>query len=126
MALGVLLVLNVALVFLLTPLGFENRPPSALKVVGYLAIATIFVGLFLDLAALVLLLRRARLAAGLAMVAAVLFFFPNLGDHFGAFFSLPIPTVINTLEYIFMPVLLVTLFVAWRVYRESSRGAAPS
>jgi hypothetical protein len=44
-ALAALLVVNVALVYLLTPIGFESRPPSALKIVGYVAIATIFVGL---------------------------------------------------------------------------------
>jgi hypothetical protein len=125
-ALGVLLVLNVVLVILLTPMGFESRPPTALKIVGYVAIAIIFAGLFLDLAAIVLLLfRRARLAASLALLAAVLFFFPIIGDQIGAFFSLPIPAAINTLEYIFTVVLLVTLFVAWRVYRESSRQAPP-
>jgi hypothetical protein len=34
----------------------------------------------------------------------------------------PTPPVINTLEYIFVPVLLVTLFLASRVYRERPQG----
>ena len=124
-ALGVLLVVNVALVVLLTPLGFESRPPTALKVGGYLAIATIFTGLALDLAAIVLLVkRRARMASSLALLASVLFLFPNLGDQAGVFFSLPIPPVVNTLEYIFMVVLVATLVVAWMVYRETSREAS--
>ena len=119
MALAILLVVNVALVFLLTPLGFESRPSSELKTVGYIAIGTIFVGLALDVASIALLFRRVRPASSLAIVASLLFFFPIVGDQVGAFFTLPIPPVINTLEYIFTVVLLVTLFLAAKVYRES-------
>jgi hypothetical protein len=125
MALAALLVVNVLLVFLLTPLGFESRPSTDLKTVGYIAIGTIFAGLALDLASIALLLfRRVRLASILVIVGSVLFFFPILGDWTGSFFSLPIPPVINTLEYIFTVVLLVTLFLASKVYRESQ--PAPS
>jgi hypothetical protein len=120
MALAVALVVNVLLVILLTPLGFENRPATYLKTVGYIAIGTIFTGLALDVASFALLLfRRARLATRLASVASILFFFHINGDPAGAFFSLPIPPVINTLEYIFVPVLLVTLYLAWKVHRET-------
>lgn len=119
MALAVVLVVNVLLVILLTPLGFESRPPAFLKTIGYMAIATIFTGLTLDVVSFVLLFRRVRLASRLAMVGSILFFFPILGDQFGAFFSLPTPPVVNTLEYIFAPVLLVTLVLASNVYREN-------
>jgi hypothetical protein len=122
-ALAAVLVVNVVVVFLLTPLGFESRPSTDLKTVGYIAIGTIFTGLALDLASIaLLLLRRVRLASIVAIVASVLFFFPILGDWTGSFFSLPIPPVINTLEYIFTVVLFVTLFLASRVYRESNRA----
>lgn len=120
MALAALLVVNVVLVFLLTPLGFESRPSTDLKTVGYIAIGTIFAGLILDLASIALLFRRVRLASSLAIVGSILFFFPILGDQTGFFFSLPIPPVINTLEYVFTVVLLVTLFLASKVYRESN------
>jgi hypothetical protein len=119
MALAVALVVNVLLVILLTPLGFETRPPTSLKTVGYIAIGTIFTGLILDLASIALLFRRVRLASSLAIVGSILFFFPIFGDRAGSFFSLPIPPVINTLEYIFIVVLLVTLFLASKVYRDS-------
>jgi hypothetical protein len=119
-ALAIVLMVNVVLVFLLTPLGFESRPSTDLKTIGYIAIGTIFTGLALDLASIaLLLLRRVRLASILAIVGSVLFFFPILGDWTGSFFSLPIPPVINTLEYIFTVVLLVTLFLASKVYRET-------
>ena len=120
LALAVALVVNVLLVILLTPLGFETPPATDLKTVGYIAIGTIFTGLALDVASFVLLLfRRIRLASSLAIVGSILFFFPVIGDRAGSFFSLPIPPVINTLEYIFVPVLLVTLFLASKVYRQS-------
>lgn len=121
MALVALLVVNVVLVFLLTPLGFESRPSTDLKTVGYIAIGTIFAGLILDVASIALLFRRVRLAAILAIVGSILFFFPIVGDQTGSFFSLPIPPVINTLEYIFTVVLVVTLFLASRVYRSRTR-----
>jgi hypothetical protein len=119
------LVVNVVLVILLTPLGFESRPATELKTVGYIAIGTIFAGLFLDLASIVLLFRRVRLASNLAIVASILFFFPILGDWMGSFFSLPIPPVINLLEYVFFVVLLGTLFLAFRVRRESAPSDRP-
>ena len=119
LALAGALVVNVLLVVLLTPLGFETRPSTALKTVGYVAIGTIFAGLILDVASFALLFRRVRLASKLAIVGSILFFFPIFGDQTGSFFSLPIPPVIKTLEYIFVVVLLVTLFLASNVYRQS-------
>jgi len=112
--------MNVVLVILLTPIGFETRPATELKTVGYIAIGTIFVGLVLDLASFVLLVGRPRFASTLALVGSILFFFPIFGDRIGSFFSLPIPPVINILEYVFFVVLLVTLFLASKVYRESN------
>ena len=119
LALAVALVVNVLLVILLTPIGFESRPATDLKTVGYIAIGTIFTGLALDVASFALLFRRARLASILAIVGSILFFFPIIGDQTGSFFSLPIPPAIHTLEYISVVVLLVILFLAARVHRLS-------
>ncbi len=118
------LVVNVLLVILLSPLGFETRPPTDLKTAGYIAIGAIFAGFILDLASIILLFRRVRLASSLAIVGSLLFFIPIVGNKTGSFFSLPSPPVINTLEYIFIPVLLVTLFLASKVYRESNPSAS--
>ncbi len=118
------LVVNVVLVILLSPLGFETRPPTDLKTAGYIAIGAIFAGFILDLASIILLFRRVRLASSLAIVGSLLFFIPIVGNKTGSFFSLPSPPVINTLEYIFIPVLLVTLFLASKVYRESNPSAS--
>jgi hypothetical protein len=118
--LAVALVVNVLLIILLTPLGFESRPATDLKTVGYIAIGTIFAALILDVASFALLFTRVRLASSLAIVGSILLFFPIFGDQAGSFFSLPIPPAIHTLEYISVVVLLVTLFLASKVYRESS------
>lgn len=124
LALAVALVVNVLLVILLTPLVFETRPSTDLKTFGYVAIGTIFAGLILDLAAIGLLFTRARLASSLAIVGSLLFVFPIVGDRTGSFFSMPIPPVISVLEPVHFVVLLVTLFLASKIYRESypSRG----
>jgi hypothetical protein len=119
LALVAALAINVLLVILLTPIGFETRPSTDLKTLGYIAIGTIFAGLILDLASIALLFRKVRLAPNLAIVGSILFFFPIFGDQTGSFFSLPIPPAIHTLEYIHVVVLLVTLFLASKVYRQS-------
>jgi hypothetical protein len=122
-ALAAALASSVLLAFLLTPLGFESRPPTDLKTVGYIAIATVFAGLILDVASIILLFRRVRLASILAMIGSILFVFPNVADRTGSFFSRPIPPVVNVLEYILSLAILVTLFLGWSVYKESSRPA---
>lgn len=121
-ALGVMLALNVVITVLLTPLGFETRPPADLTTLGYVAIGTVIVGLVLDVIALVfLMLKRSRRASVLAIAGSIVFLFPNAVDRTGSFFTLPIPHVISVLEYVFMAVLLVTLFLALQVYTESTR-----
>jgi hypothetical protein len=120
--LATVMIVNVVIIILLTPIGFETRPISALKTLGYIAIVTIFVGLALDLTSIVLLLFkkvRVRLASGLTIVTSVLFFLIISVDRTGSFFSVPIPPAINTLEYLFTVVLILTLFIASLVYRGS-------
>jgi hypothetical protein len=126
LALGAALAVNVVVVILLTPLGFESRPTSDLKTIGYAAIVIIFAGLILALASIVILFWKTRLASSLAIIYSVIFFFPIVGDRIGAFFSVPIPRVIYALEYVLIVALLVTLFLASMVYRASkpSPGSA--
>jgi hypothetical protein len=125
LALGVMLVLNIVVALLLTPLGFESRPPTALMIVGYVAIGTVFAGIVLDVVAIVFLVRRRiRSASALAIAGSMVFLFPNVVDRAGAFFSLPIPPTINVLEYVFTAVLLITLVLAWQVRRGTGRPGA--
>jgi hypothetical protein len=123
---AIVIIVNVVIIILLTPIGFETRPQSDLKTLGYIAIATIFVGLALDLASIGLLFKRVRvrLASSLAIVSSVLFLLIILVDRTGSFFSVPIPLAINSLEYLFTVVLIVTLFVASLVYRESKPASS--
>ena len=120
------MIVNVVVIILLTPIGFETRPQSDLKPLGYLAITTIFVGLALDIASIGLLFKRVRvrLASSLAIVSSVFFFLIIFVDRTGAFFSVPIPPAINTLEYLLIAVLIVTLFIASVVYRGSKPASS--
>jgi hypothetical protein len=119
--LATVMIVNVVIIILLTPLGFETRPQSALKPLGYIAIVSIFVGLALDVASIGLLFKtaRVRLASSLAIVSSILFLLIILVDKTGSFFSAPIPPAINTLEYLFIAVIVVTLILASMAYRES-------
>ena len=120
--LAIWMIVNVVIIILLTPLGFETRRISELKPLGYVAITTIFVGLALDLTSIVLLLFkrvRVRLASSLVIVSSVLFFLIISVDRTGSFFSVPTPPAINTLEYILTAVLIVNLVIASVVYRKS-------
>ena len=123
-ALVVVLALNVVLAVLLTPLGFESRPPTTLTTVGYVAIGTVFLGLILDVASIIVLFRRVRAGSMLAILGVILFIVPNVADRTGSFFSLPIPPVVNVLEYVFEAVLLVTLVLAAAVYRASKPSSS--
>ena len=110
---------SVVLAVLLSPLGFESRPSSHLKIVGFVAIGTVLAGVIVDVASIVFLFRRVRLASSLAIIGSLLFVFPAVADQTGSFFSLPIPPVVNAFEYVFAAALLVTLFLAWRVRAQS-------
>ena len=124
--LAIVMIVNVVVIILLTPIGFETRPQSDLKPLGYIAIATIFVGLALDLASIGFLLKRVRvrLASSLAIISSVLFFLIISVDRTGSFFSVPIPPAINTLEYFLIVVLIVTLFIASIVYKDSKPASS--
>jgi hypothetical protein len=121
-ALFVALACSVVLAILLSPLGFERRPPADLTLIGYISIGAVAAGVLLDLVAIVMIFRRLRLASILALVGSVTFLIPFVTDKAGVFFSLPAPPVISALEYVFLVVLVVALYLAWTVYRGSERG----
>src|SRR5256885_16884857 len=80
MALFVVLLVCVLVIILLTPIGFETRPQSALMTLGYVAIGTIFTGLTLFLLSIGFLFRRVRLALSLSVNPLVLFFLSTIRD----------------------------------------------
>lgn len=119
--LAIVMLVNVFVIILLTPIGFETRPQSDLKALGYVAIATIFASLALDIVSIGLLFKRVRvrLASSLVILTSVLFFIIISVDRTGSFFSVPIPPAINALEYLLGVVLIVTLVLASKVYMGS-------
>ena len=56
--LSIVMMVEVVAIILLTPVGFETRPQSDLRTLGYVAIATIFVGLALDIVTIGLLFQK--------------------------------------------------------------------
>jgi hypothetical protein len=82
---------SIVLAVLLSPLGFERRPPADLTLVGFISIGAVGAGILLDLAAIVLISRRARLASVLALVGSVAFLLPFVTDKTGVFFTVPRP-----------------------------------
>ncbi len=121
-ALVVALAASVLLAVLLSPLGFERRPPADLTLIGYISIGSVVAGVLLSLAAIVMIVRRVRLASLLAIVGSAVFLVPNVTDKTGLFFSPPAPPVISGLEVVHLVVVLVALVLAWTVYRGSESG----
>ena len=121
-ALVVALVSSIVLAVLLSPLGFERRPPTDLTFIGYISIGSVALGILLDLIATVMILRRVGSASLLAIVGSVLFLVPNVTDKMGVFFSLAAPPVISGLEDVHLVVVLVALVLAWTVHRGSHSG----
>jgi hypothetical protein len=124
-ALVVALASSVVLAVLLSPLGFERRPPTDLTLIGYISIVSVVAGVLLSLAAIVMIIRRVRLASLLAIVGSIVFLVPNVTDKTGVFFPLPAPPVISALEDVHLVVVLITLVLAWTVFRGSESAALP-
>jgi hypothetical protein len=124
--LSIVMILNVATIILLTPAGFETRPQSDLKTLGYVAIAAIFIGLALDIVAIGLLFKRVRirLASSLAIITSATFLLIILVDRTGSFFSVPTPPAINTLEYVLAALSIVTILLASKVLIESKPASS--
>jgi hypothetical protein len=109
------LVAYIVLDVLLTPAGrLETRPVAEVTVIGFITLGLLFVGLVLALISLVLLYRRSRRAAVVAIVAAALYFPAALVDQTGLFSSLRPPTAIARLELAQAVVALVVIGLgAW-------------
>ena len=118
----VALALSVVLAVLLSPLGFERRPPTDLTLIGYISIGSVVAGILLSLAAIAMIIRRVRFGSLLAIVGSVVFLIPNVTDKIGVFFSLAAPPVISALEDVHLVVVLTALVLAWTVYRGSESG----
>ena len=106
--------------------GIETRPYSTATTLGLIGIILSTIGVVLNLASIGLLFRkaRARIASILAIVGSILFFPILLADQAGLYSSLSLPSGISAVELLMIPVLVVVLFLASRVYRESVKKPA--
>ena len=122
----VLLVLYVILDILLTPLGgLETRPSSNVTTLGFVTVGSLFIGLALSVASLVLLFYKPRRAPIVAIIAGILYFPAFIADQSGYFSSLQPPVAITALEIVEALVSLATIFLASSIYRQKT-GSAPS
>jgi len=120
-SLAIGLPLAVVLAVLLTPLGgLETRSIAETTALGLGTIVLFLVGLVLDVASVVALFRRPRTASILAFIGLVLYFPIFIADSTGLWSSKPAPPAIVYLSIITAIVNVGVLFLATRVYREST------
>jgi hypothetical protein len=116
------LVVALASGLLFTPLGpseYETRSAPSVTPIGGNGVDSLLAGLVLSVASIVLLFRKAR--AALVLVIVGLLFFPLLLLDLSRNFSPEPPTpVIADLELVTIGVAMAVLFLASRVYREST------
>jgi hypothetical protein len=105
--------------FLLTPLGWEPRPFAAISTLGRVSIPLFWVTDGLNIAALVVLSGRPRLAARLFGFGVLTLLVPVIGDQTGLFCpTIPAPAAITGIEIVW-PIVQLVLFGA--ALRRSGR-----
>jgi hypothetical protein len=115
----VLLIVYIILDILLTPAaGLETRNPALVTTVGLITLGLLFTGLFLGVVSTVLLFYKPLRAPVLAMIAGILFLPAVITEQAGYFSSLRTPAAAETVELVQTVVSLLTIFVAFNVYRE--------
>jgi len=120
-SLAIGLPLAVVLAVLLTPLGgLETRSIAETTALGLGTIVLFLVGLVLDVASVGALFRRPRTASILAFIGLTLYFPIFIADSTGLWSSKPAPPAIVYLSVTTAIVHIGALFLATRVYREST------
>jgi hypothetical protein len=121
--LAILLGIGFVLGFLLTPLGVETR----MKKLRSPAVAGFFiiVGLLMPLAGLVLLFRRPKLAAVLAVTDAALLFLAAPADQAKFFFTAEPPPAVTAGELVLTLLGIGYMLYGPRVYGENRVQGAP-
>jgi len=110
--------------FLFTPAGLETRPLSALR--SYALIPVFLAGTILDIASLILIFKKRRIAAVTGIIAAIMYVFLAPGDQAEIFFvGVPVPVGITINEIVALIASIVVLLFAPMVYlanRKSSKS----
>ncbi len=125
--LAILLVVSVICYILLTPLGgLETRSFSNITTTGLATLGLLFLGLALNLASLVTIFRKPRIAPTLAIIGSIFFFPAIIADQIGNFSTLAHPIAISYLEIFTGILLIVVIGLAWmmRVEVAASRPAS--
>ena len=111
--------------FLFTPAGLETRPLTSLR--SYALIPFFLSTTILDVASLVLIFKRPRIAAILGSVAAISYVFLAPGDQAHLFFlGEPVPLGISLNEFVVLVPSVVVLLFARSVYNENKVRSPPT
>ncbi len=109
---------------LFTPAGLETRPLSSLR--SYALIPVFLAGTILDIASLILIFKKPRIAAVTGIVAAIMYVFLAPGDQAEIFFvGVPVPVGITINEIVALIASIVVLLFAPMVYlanRKTSKS----
>jgi len=123
--LAVLLLVFLVLGVLLSPLGFETRAPAFLSNSSFLPwLGLGLSSLILSIASLVLVFFKPRTASILSMIGSIGSLALFLGDQAGLAAPVRPPPPITVLEIVTMVVIAAILFIAARLYKESSVSPA--
>jgi hypothetical protein len=110
--------------FLFTPAGLETRPLSVLR--SYALIPVFLAGTILDIASLILIFKKPRIAAVTGIVAAIMYVFLAPGDQAEIFFvGVPVPVGITINEIVALIASIVVLLFAPMVYLANRKSAKP-
>ena len=119
--LAILLLVSLVLGVLLSPLGFETRSPAFLSSPSFLPCLGLgLTGLILSLVSLVLVFFKPRIASILATIGSIGSLALFLGDQAGLAAPVRRPLPITVLEIVTTVVIAAILFIAARLYKESS------
>ncbi len=109
---------------LFTPAGLETRPLSSLR--SYALIPVFLAGTILDIASLILIFKKPRIAAVTGIVAAIMYVFLAPGDQAEIFFvGVPVPVGITINEIVALIASIVVLLFAPMVYIANRKSAKP-
>jgi len=119
--LAILLLVSLVLGVLLSPLGFETRAPAFLSNSSFLPwLGLGLSGLILTIVSLVLVFFKPRIASILATIGSIGSLALFLGDQAGLAAPVRPPLPITVLEIVTTVVIAAILFIAARLYKESS------
>lgn len=109
--------------FLFTPAGLETRPLPSLR--SYALIPFFLSTTILDIAALILIFKRPRIAIVLGSIAAISYIFLAPADQANLFFlGVSVPPAISANEYASVALSVIVLLLGRTVYNESKAQSA--